>query len=196
MRLDGWKAGKKKPDNMYKHFRNLGLVVVFPGRRGYSFVADDDFYGPFATQQNAQIEAEALARAVRQMAADSEMPADVFEPVLADSRDEQESTMTTTGLPQAGQAATEAPAQQYMTRAHWDKLMGYIKQLAANQNELESKVEALTAQVFDLTKVLTGEAEPGTLARAQDRLTAGEVFAAVVTELDRVVAQQDKAAGA
>ena len=46
MRLDGWKAGKKKPDNMYKHFRNLGLVVVFPGRRGYSFVANDDFYYP------------------------------------------------------------------------------------------------------------------------------------------------------
>ena len=83
-----------------------------------------------------------------------------------------------------------------MTRAHWDKLMGYIKQLAASQSALESKVEALTAQVFDLTKVLTGEAEPGTLARAQDRLTAGEVFAAVVTELDRAVAQEDKAAGA
>jgi hypothetical protein len=196
MRLDGWKAGKKKPDNMYKHFRNLGLVVVFPGRRGYSFVANDDFYGPFATQQNAQIEAEALAIAVRQMAADSEMPADVFEPVLSDSRDEQESTMTTEALPQAGQAATEAPAQQYMTRAHWDKLMGYIKQLAASQNALESKVETLTAQVFDLTKVLTGEAEPGTLARAQDRLTAGEVFAAVVTELDRAVAEEVKAAGA
>ena len=196
MRLDGWKAGKKKPDNMYKHFRNLGLVVVFPGRRGYSFVANDDFYGPFATQQNAQIEAEALAIAVRQMAADSEMPADVFEPVLSDSRDEQESTMTTEALPQAGQAATEAPAQQYMTRAHWDELMGYIKQLAASQNALESKVETLTAQVFDLTKVLTGEAEPGTLARAQDRLTAGEVFAAVVTELDRAVAEEVKAAGA
>jgi hypothetical protein len=181
MRLDGWKAGKKKPDNMYKHFRNLGLVVVFPGRRGYSFVANDDFYGPFATQQNAQIEAEALAIAVRQMTADSEMPADVFEPVLADSRDEQESTMTTEALPQAGQAATEAPAQQYMTRAHWDKLMSYIKQLAASQNALESKVEVLTAQVFDLTKVPTGEAEPGTLVRAQDRFTA---------------AQQVKAAGA
>jgi hypothetical protein len=181
MRLDGWKAGKKKPDNIYKHFRNLGLVVVFPGRRGYSFVANDDFYGPFATQQNAQIEAEALAIAIRQMAADSEMPADVFEPVLADSRDEQESTMSTKALPQAGQAATEAPAPQYMTRAHWDKLMGYIKQLAANQNELESKVEALTTQVFDLTKVHAGEAEPGTLVRAQDRFTA---------------AQQDKAAGA
>lgn len=196
MRLDGWKAGKKKPDNMYKHFRNLGLVVVFPGRRGYSFVANDDFYGPFATQQNAQIEAEALAIAVRQMAADSEMPADVFEPVLTDSRDEQESTMTTKALPQAGQAATEAPAQQYMTRGHWDKLMGFIKQLAASQDALESKVEALTAQVFDLTKVLTGETEPGTLARAQDRLTAHEVFAAVVTELDRAVAREDKAAGA
>lgn len=196
MRLGGWNAGKKKPDNMYKHFRNLGLVVVFPGRRGYSFVANDDFYGPFAAQQNAQIEAAALAIAVRQMAADSEMPADVFEPVLADSRDEQESTMTTEALPQVGQTATEAPAQQYMTRAHWNKLMGYIKQLAASQNALESQVEALTAQVFDLTKVLTGEAEPGTLARAQDRLTAGEVFAAVVTELDRAVAQEDKAAGA
>jgi hypothetical protein len=196
MRLDGWKAGKKKPDNMYKHFRNLGLVVVFPGRRGYSFVANDDFYGPFATQQNAQIEAEALAIAVRQMAADSEMPADVFEPVLADSRDEQESTMITKALPQAGQAATEAPAQQYMTRAHWDKLMGYIKQLAASHNALESKVETLTTQVFDLTKVLTGVAEPGTLARAQDRLTAGEVFAALVTDLDRAVAEEVKAAGA
>ena len=53
MRLDGWKAGKKKPDNMYKHFRNLGLVVVFPGRRGYSFVANDDFYGPFPEVQQS-----------------------------------------------------------------------------------------------------------------------------------------------
>ena len=52
--------------------------------------------------------------------------------------------MTTKALPQAGQAATEAPAQQYMTRAHWDKLTGYIKQLAASHNALESKVEALT----------------------------------------------------
>jgi hypothetical protein len=128
MRLDGWKAGNKKPDNLYKFFKALDLVTVFPDARdgGYSFVANDDFYGPFATQQNAQIEAEALAIAVRQMAADSEMPADVFEPVLADSRDEQESSQMTET------AAAQAP--QYVTRAAYDKLAAYTKQLAAEHN--------------------------------------------------------------
>jgi len=184
MRLDGWKAGNKKPDNLYKFFKALDLVTVFPDARdgGYSFVANDDFYGPFATQQNAQIEAEALAIAVRQMAADSEMPADVFEPVLADSRDEQESSQMT-------ETAAAAQAPQYVTRAAYDKLAAYTKQLAAEHNKNEERIIALEAQVRDLTKVLTGEAEPGTLARAQDR------FAALVTELDRTVVE-DKAAGA
>ena len=41
--------------------------------------------------------------------------------------------------------ATEAPAQQYMTKAHWDKILGYLNQLAVQHTALESKVEALTA---------------------------------------------------
>jgi hypothetical protein len=87
-----------------------------------------------------------------------------------------------------GRAETAAP--QYMTKAHWDKLMGYINQLATDRNKADERITALEAQVGDLAKVLTGQAEPGTLARAQDR------FAALVTELDHTVAQEDKAAGA
>jgi hypothetical protein len=177
-----WHPSTKNPANICRHIKGVGLVTVFAHKGkfkfGYGQGVDRIYSETYPTQHAAQLAV-----------------AELFKVPSAPRVDEEESSTTMSETAPAA-PATEAPAQQYMTKAHWDKLMGYIKQLAASQNALESKVEALTAQVFDLTKVLTGVAEPGILARAQDRLTAGEVFAAVVTELDRAVAQEDKAAGA
>jgi hypothetical protein len=58
--------------------------------------------------------------------------------------DEEESSTTMSETAPAA-PATEAPAQQYMTKAHWDKILGYLNQLAVQHTALESKVEALTA---------------------------------------------------
>jgi hypothetical protein len=167
-----WHPSTKNPANICRHIKCVGLVTVFAHKGkfkfGYGRGVDRIYSEPYPTQHAAQLAV-----------------AELFKVPSAPRADEEESSTTTSETA----PATEAPAQQYMTKAHWDKLMSYIKQLAASQNALESKVEALTTQVFDLTKVLTGEAEPGILARTRDRLTAGEVFAAVVTELDRAVAQ-------
>jgi DNA anti-recombination protein RmuC len=73
---------------------------------------------------------------------------------------------------------------KWQTRAAYNKLAAYTKQLAAEHNKHEERIIALEAQVKDLTDVLTE-----TLARAGDR------FATLVTELDRTIAE-DKAAGA
>ncbi len=175
-----WHPSTKNPANICRHIKGVGLVTVFAHKGKFKFGfgqgVDRIYSEPYPSQHAAQLAV-----------------AELFKVPSAPRADEEESSTT---MSETAPAAPATEAQQYMTKAHWDKLMGYINQLATSQNALESKVEALTAQVFDLTKVITGEAEPGTLARAQDRLTAGEVFAAVVTELDRTVAQEDKAAGA
>ena len=162
-----WHPSTKNPANVCRHIKGVGLVTVFAHKGmwkfGYGQGLDRVYSDPYPTQEAAKL---AVAKA--------------FKVPSAPRADEEESSTTMSETAPAA-PATEAPAQQYMTRAHWDKLMSYIKQLAASQDALESKVEALTAQVFDLAKVLTGEAEPGTFARAQDRFTA---------------AQQDKAARA
>jgi len=163
VRLDGWKAGKKKPDNMYKYFKGTGsLITVFPARNGYSFVSDGEFHGPFPTQMDAQIEAEKFAAAVRELAAETfEIP----ETILADSQDETESSMTE-AIAQAGQATQVTQAPQYVTRAVFDRLVGYTNQLVAEHNQLEKRVEALEAATKDLIDVLMGNGvEHGTFKR-------------------------------
>jgi excinuclease UvrABC nuclease subunit len=160
VRLGGWKAGKKKLDNVYKYFKSTGcLITVFPARNGYSFVSDGEFHGPFPTQMDAQIEAEKFAAAVGELAAETfEIP----ETILADSQDEKESSMTE-AIAQAGQA-TQAP--QYATRAAFDKLVGYTNQLVVEHNQLEKRVEALEAATKDLIDVLMGNGvEHGTFKR-------------------------------
>jgi hypothetical protein len=151
MRLDGWKPGKKKPDNVYKYFKSTGgLITVFPARNGYSFVSNGEFHGPFPTQMDAQIEAEKFAAAVGELAAETfEIP----ETILADSQDEKESSMTETA--QAGQAATQA-TPQYVSRAAFDKLVAYTRELVADHNRLEGRVEAVEKAAKEMLDVLLG----------------------------------------
>jgi hypothetical protein len=162
-----WHPSTKNPANICRHIKGVGLVTVFAHKGkfkfGYGQGVDRIYSEPNPTQHAAQLAV-----------------AELFKVPSAPRADEEESSTTMSETAPAA-PATEAPAQQYMTKAHWDKILGYLNQLAAQHTALESKVEALTAQVFDLTKVLTGEAEPGTLARTQDRLAA---------------AQEDKAAAA
>jgi hypothetical protein len=136
MKLDHWNPGKKKPGNLYKYFKSTGLVTVFPARNGYSFVANGEFHGSFPTQKDAQIEAEKFAVAVRKIATTA---LEIAAPILADSQDEKRSNNVTEAT--AATQATEAPqaTQQYMTKAHWDKLMGYINQLAQQYNALSEE---------------------------------------------------------
>jgi len=159
-----WHPSTKNPANICRHIKGVGLVTVFAHKGkfkfGYGQGLDRIYSEPYLTQHAAQLAVAELFKVPSAQRADTK---------------ESSTTMSETAL------ATEAPAQQYMTKAHWDKILGYLNQLAAQHTALESKVEALTAQVFDLAKVLTGEAEPGTLARTQNRLTA---------------AQEDKAAAA
>ena len=162
-----WHPSTKNAANICRHIKGVGLVTVFAHKGmwkfGYGQAPDRVYSDPYPTQEAAKL---AVAKA--------------FKVPSAPRADEEESSTTMSETAPAA-PATEAPAQQYMTKAHWDKILGYLNQLAAQHSALESKVEALTAQVFDQTKVLTGEAELRTLARTQDRLTA---------------AQEDKAAAA
>jgi hypothetical protein len=58
--LVGWHKSRNKPANVCKYIRGVGLCTVFPYGNAYKVVAAGQFYGPFFTQEEAQIAAAGL----------------------------------------------------------------------------------------------------------------------------------------
>ena len=54
----------------------------------------------------------------------------------------------TEAIAQAGQATQATQAPQYVSRAAFDKLVGYANQLVAEHNQLEKRIEALEAALL------------------------------------------------
>ena len=60
--MQGWHPSRNKPTNLCKYVRGHGLCTVFPHGNAYKFVAGGQFYGPFPTQEEAQLAAKSLKR--------------------------------------------------------------------------------------------------------------------------------------
>src|ERR1700686_1956010 len=58
--MQGWHPSRNKPENLCKYLRGLGLCTVFPYGNAYKFVVGGQFYGPFPTQEEAQLAAKSL----------------------------------------------------------------------------------------------------------------------------------------
>lgn len=58
--MQGWHPSRNKPTNLCKYVRGHGLCTVFPYGNAYKFVAGGQFYGPFPTQEEAQLAAKWL----------------------------------------------------------------------------------------------------------------------------------------
>jgi len=58
--MRGWHPSRKKPENFCKYLRGLGLCTVFPYGNAYKLVVGGQFYGPFPTQEQAQLAAKSL----------------------------------------------------------------------------------------------------------------------------------------
>jgi hypothetical protein len=58
--MQGWHPSRNKPENLCKYLRGLGLCTVFPYGNAYKLVVGGQFYGPFPTQEEAQLAAKSL----------------------------------------------------------------------------------------------------------------------------------------
>jgi hypothetical protein len=58
--MRGWYPSRNKPENLCKYLRGLGLCTVFPCGNAYKLVVGGQFYGPFLTQEEAQLAAKSL----------------------------------------------------------------------------------------------------------------------------------------
>ena len=56
----GWNKSRNKPGNVCKFLKGIGLCTVFPYGNAYKFVVGGQFYGPFPTQEEAQLAAKSL----------------------------------------------------------------------------------------------------------------------------------------
>jgi hypothetical protein len=56
----GWHRSRNKPGNICKYLKGVGLCTVFPSGSSYKFVAGGEFYGPYSTQEDAQLAAKKL----------------------------------------------------------------------------------------------------------------------------------------
>jgi hypothetical protein len=58
--LAGWHKSRNKARNICKYIHGVGLCTIFPWGNEYKIVAAGQFYGPYPTQEAAQLAAKSL----------------------------------------------------------------------------------------------------------------------------------------
>jgi hypothetical protein len=132
-----WHPSKTKPANVCRFVKGVGVITIFPARDGFKFVYDSPtgkkYSDSYDTQENAQLAVVAELQMIS-----SAQRADA----------EESNTMEET-------APAQAP--EYASNARLDKLITYVNTLVREHNDLCAKVEALTAQVKELSELMMVE---------------------------------------
>jgi hypothetical protein len=134
-----WHPSTKNPANICRHIKGVGLVTVFAHKGmwkfGYGQGVDRIYSEPYPTQHATQLAVAELFKVPSALRVDAE----------------ENSTMDETA------AAQQRP--QYVTRAAYDKLAAYTKQLAAEHNKHEERIEALETAIKALLDVQLSEVD-------------------------------------
>jgi hypothetical protein len=134
-----WHPSTKNPANICRHIKGVGLVTVFAHngkfKFGYGQGVNRIYSEPYPTQHAAQLAIAELFKVPSALRVDAE----------------ENSTMDETA------AAQQRP--QYVTRAAFDKLAAYTRQLADEHNKHEERIEALETAIKALLDVQLSEVE-------------------------------------